>query len=72
MSGYGSEQRNIPEHLGYHRLRNKPHHSTDYAALNRVNSVHSYLREMVDHRFRGVSTKWLPYYVGHYKWMREF
>ena len=50
----------------------KPHHSTDHAPLNRVNSIHSHLREMIDGRFRGVSTKWLPYYVGYYEWMREF
>ena len=46
--------------------------SRDHESLEPVNSLHSAIKGFVNHRFRGVSTKWLPLYLAWYKWLREF
>lgn len=46
--------------------------SDDHEPLEAVNNLHSGIKNFINRRFKGVSTKWLSRYLGYFKWMWQF
>lgn len=37
-----------------------------------IDKLHSRIKDVINCKFKRVSTKWLPYYLCYVKWLREF
>lgn len=48
------------------------HPADEHEALEPIDHVHSGMKSLINHTFKGVSTKWLHLYVGYFKWIGEF
>lgn len=52
-----------------HNVHNAKDHDKE---LTPINKLHSQIKDVINCKFKGVSTKWLPYYLCYVKWLREF
>lgn len=52
-----------------HNVHNAKNHDKE---LTPINKLHSQIKDVINCKFKGVSTKWLPYYLYYVKWIREF